>query len=144
MTGITNFDPDRFVSSEPETAKVVPLHKMPAAWEHGLSILADRGVPQGAAPDRWAQIVEDAGQIASRYLLPVVAAGWSMENLFGFDPDEPSGELSLAVVMRGRLLVHIDKDEAWLKSPGGAEFHRPRMRAGAPFLWNFSHGKAGK
>lgn len=143
MTAIADFDPDRFISS-PEPAKVAPLRDMPAEWAHGLTLLADRGLPRGASEKRWKQIVNDAASLGSRYLLPVVAAGWSIENLFGFDPDEINGELSLAVFMQGRLLLHIDDKEAWLKSPGRMAFFRPRMPAGSALLWNFNDRLLGK
>lgn len=142
MSGIANFDPDRFVAPEP--AKVVPIRTAPPEWEHGLELLADRALPRGAEAQRWAQIVADARRLATHYACWVIPAGWSIENLFGFDLDGPGGALSLAVAMRGRQLIHIDAQEAWLKAPGRMEFHRPMMPAGSPLLWTFNDRTSGK
>src|SRR5438128_10375216 len=101
MSGVFDFDPDRFIERQAAPAAVVPLRQMPDEWQHGLALLGDRLVPEGANPDRWAQVVADARRIATVYLDEVLKAAWSIENLFGFDPDEPSGFMGLAVAMRG-------------------------------------------
>jgi hypothetical protein len=137
MTGAFDFDPDRFIERPAASAEVAPLRSIPDEWEHGLTLLADRTPPHGATPERWAQVVADALQIATRYQEAVLRAGWDAANLFGFDPDQPQGFVGLAVRMRGRSLVDITATEATLKAEGRRVIHRPHMPADAPLLWNF-------
>lgn len=118
-------------------ADVEPGCRIPVDWERGLIQLAERGVPRGAGRDRWRQIVEDATALVRRYGQAVLAAGWSIENIFGFDPDPISGGYGLAVAMRGRLLVDITPRVAILKGDSRYEQHQPLMLDGAALLWNF-------
>jgi hypothetical protein len=135
MTGALDFDPDRFVDQAPPA--VLPLREMPPEWQHGLQLLADRNLPRGASADRWAQVIADAHQVATRYKDWALDAGWNIANLFGYDPDQPHGFVGLAVRMRGRRLIDIKPDEAIIRGANQVVFHRPLMPADAPLLWNF-------
>lgn len=144
MTGAFDFNPDRFLDPA-APADVVPLRQIPKEWAHGLQLLADRVLPAGVPQDRWAQVVADAVSLATRYADQVVAAGWDMANLFGFDPAEPTGRVGLAVRMRGRLLVSIDSAEAVLKAgPRSYVAHRPLLAPNAPLLWTFREARGSR
>lgn len=117
MSGVFEFDPDRFIDRPAEPAKVVPLRRIPDAWEHGLTLLHDRIPPPWATPERWAQVVSDALRLATTYQQEVLEAEWSIENLFGFDPARVDGFYGLAVALRGGNLVRIDATEAMIRLP---------------------------
>ncbi len=144
MSGIAGFDPDRFVRKAEATAEVVQLRPIRKEWEHGLSLLRDLPVPPGALEPRWRQIIGDATKLATIHQDDVIAAGWSIEDLFGFDLEQANGHLSLAVIMRGRKLLRIDASEAVVKSDSGLVFHHPHMPVGSTLLWNFDRQKRRK
>ena len=144
MSGAFEFDPDRFIERAERPADVVPLREIPDEWEHGLVLLHDRTLPRGATPERWAQIIADALQLATHYAEIVVPAGWSIENLFGFEPDQADGLFGLAVAMRGGVLAKIDSTDAVIRIGSTYTIHRPLMPAGSALLWTFDDRKSGK
>lgn len=136
MTGALSFDPDRFVQPAPAS---MPGGKfmVPKAWAHGLTLLADRMLPPGAADHRWKEVLSDARKIATIWQGMVKPAGWSIENLFGFDPRQIDGYFGLAVAIRGGALISIDAHEAIIRRPDWVSFHRPKLPAGSALLWTF-------
>lgn len=142
MSGF-NFDPTAFIKA-PQLAEQRPALAMPEDWADALDRIRARAVPRIATKVRWEQIVADAERIVTLYRDQVIAAGWSAENLFGFDPDEPNGFMGLAVVMRGAELVRITLEDAALKVGNVYKIHRPRMPDGCPMLWNFDDGRGSR
>lgn len=136
MNRVSSFDPDRFVAPAPAT--VQPLFDIPNAWSHGLILLADRVTPRGLAAERWRRIVSDAKKIATIWQHRVLPGGWSIENLFGFDPRLSDGAVGLAVALDGGELLSVEPHEAVIIYPGWTAIHRPRVPAGSALLWNFN------
>jgi len=137
VTGAFDFNPDRFLQADQPAAEVHKLHEMPKAWEHGLSLLAERNTPRGASVDRWQQVLADARRIATIHCEEALASGWNTANLFGYDPKQLHGWVGLAVRLRGRPLIKFRPEHAVIRIDGGYIWHRPEMANDAPLLWSF-------
>lgn len=141
MSGALAFDPLALIPAEPTLSPTeVKPPAAPREWLHGLELLGDRRAPRLADAVRWNQIIRDCWAIVDQSVL-IVAAGWSIENLFGFDPDGMSYDYGLAVALRGRRLSAINPDYATIPTAGGTLWHYPRLSVDAPMLWNFDERK---
>lgn len=137
MNKALSFDPGKIAPAP--APSVSPLHAMPLEWERGLVILSERAAPGRLPPERWSQIVADVTRIATIFGDEAQAAGWSIESLFGLDPE--GYEMSLALVLQGRPLIRITTEFASIETSTGYLWHHPRIPTGAPLLWAFDPRK---
>lgn len=134
MSGF-NFDPDAYIRRAEPTAR--PSAALPDDWVSGLDQLLARACPRSAKTARWEQVVADALRLSDRHADAILEAGWSTENIFGFDPKQSQGFIGLAVALRGAVLVRITSTEATMRTGNVYRIHRPLMPSGCSMLWNF-------
>lgn len=139
MSGFASFDPDRFVgeSRAPVPVAIGPV-SLPAEWQHAITLLQDAARPSYASAARWAQVVQDAVIFATTRAEEAVQAGWSLGNVFGFDPDQSDGFVGLVVDIRGASVLRVDPDVAWIPHERGCRFHYRRMPDDSPLLWQLN------
>ena len=146
MSAFASFDPDKFVgrtSAPPPPVERPAEPALPREWLHAIDLLRDASRPRFAAPERWSQLMRDAILFAETRGPEAIAAGWSLGNLFGFDPDQRDDLVGLAVDIRGDRVLRVDPDVAWIKHATGCRFHYRRMPDNSPLLWQLSRmGKA--
>lgn len=132
MTGF-NFDPDRFVGREPATpaaaVEPLPVHAdairgtvpglrerdyrdLPRDWAAGLRRMNTMDMPRGARRERWSELVLDAHRFAWGWHAEAVEKGWTLQTLFGFNPEEPfQDEAGLIFSIRGCRVVSVFEDD---------------------------------
>lgn len=146
MSAFASFDPDRFVQRPAPPAAAPeprPAPSLPREWLHAIDLLREASRPRFAGAQRWAQLISDAVLFAETRGPDAFAAGWSLGNLFGFDPEQPDDLVGLAVDIRGDSVLRIERDVAWIKHATGCRFHYRRMPDNSPLLWNLARlGKA--
>ena len=63
---------------------------IPRAWAEGFARLQTMACPAGMRPDRWQEMVDDAGRFLARWGAQAAALGWSTLDVFGAHPTHPS------------------------------------------------------
>ena len=112
---------------------------MPVDWATGLRQLGSRAVPDGATPDRWQQVVQDALNFAIGWADVAVEHNWSIGAVFGFDHRRPFDENSgLVVQIRGRRVIAMMRDARGREfadiKDGPRFYQRPALDVRPP-LW---------
>lgn len=138
MSGWTNFDPSRFIRDEaPPPAAPAPspspsgpppasdtirgtvpgirerdYRDLPRDWASGLRRMNTMDMPRGARRERWAELVLDAHRFAWGWQAEAIEQGWTLESLFGFNPNEPfQDEAGLVFSIRGARVLSLFKDD---------------------------------
>lgn len=115
---------------------------------HGLdaSLAADLRRLEGLAAPRivgkgaWRPIVDDALRIAREgWAASAVSLGWSVHDLFGIGPHDDLEFAGLAVWLRGRSIVVVDKDRAIVADGDRRAAYNRRNALGCEpvMLWQF-------
>lgn len=161
MKGALSFDPGPIASDPPRAESAPPPFSgraengpvarpaVPREWLHGMELLGDRRCPRVAKPERWDQIIRDCWAIITYWAPLVIEADWSIENVFGFDPEGGTYDYGLAVSLRGGRLVGFTGGYALIRkgapvvAGSASEYvrHHPRLQRGAPLLWTFDERK---
>ena len=121
------------------SADLVASTEMPIAWAEGVVALQMMAVPDGAAEVRWQQIVDDATNFAIRRHRRAIAAGWTIEDVFGFDPDDDGTSYGLVVEIRGGAPIVLDDGViAVNRGERSSYFYRGKGEPGVPMIWTIN------
>ena len=108
----------------------------PIAWQVALAGLDAATAPQGFAPDRWRQLVEDARWLADRHGGSAAALGWTASDLFGLD-DTMDGWGGLADRLAGaRRATFTDAVARWRSDQADGWLWRRTLRP-MRTIWEF-------
>lgn len=132
------FDPRAFIrSAEPERAPTVD-QGAPPAWRRGMALLTEMRGPDGIAPERWAQIVNDASLfVMSRCAWQAVEAGWTISDVFALDYED-AAVVGLVPGLRGDRVVDVTPEYASIKTNRGHRWHyRRHTPADSPPVWTY-------
>lgn len=143
MSGFASFDPDRFVGEIRAPVAIGPA-PLPSDWQHAITLLQDAARPSYASSARWAQVVQDAVIFANTRAEEAVQAGWTLGNVFGFDPDQPDGFVGLVIDIRGASVLRVDPNVAWIPHERGCRFHYRHMPDDSPLLWELARMGKGR
>lgn len=116
------------------------LAHLPDHWRAAMRSMAGSRAPQGATPDRWRAITRDAGWFLLSWHDRADELGWSVEDVFGYDPEEAPGAIGLAVALRGDRVADLFVDRrgrhfAHILTSAGARMHQRSMPQGTRPIW---------
>ena len=126
--------------SEPAAVRDEPIEDgIPRAWAEGLERLRTMVCPAGIRPDRWQQVIADAGRFLDQWGAQASALGWQTLDLFAAHPTHALQRLDFAglvILLHGDELVAITADTARTRRRSGAilTYYR-RPRSGGVPLW---------
>ena len=95
--------------------------------------------PAGMRPDRWQEMIDDAGGFLDRWAVKAAALGWDTASVFGAHAERPVERVDcagLVWLLHGDEVVAITADMARIRTRTGAlqTYHR-RPRPGVAPLW---------
>ena len=91
--------------------------------------------PPGIRPDRWRQVIIDAGRFLDHWGAQAAALGWGTLDVFGAHPTHPLQRLDcagLALLLHGDEVLAVTADSARTRRRSGAiltYYRRPRPEA---------------
>jgi hypothetical protein len=131
VSGLADFDPDRFLSPVAEPPAPIVTAELPRDWSIGLARLADANPPRGADPARWQQIIDDAEAFAQAWHDEALRLGWTLADVFGF------GEFAfgVAVAIRGGRVVSMTEAYAIIADGDRRRAHYRRPAESVEPLW---------
>ena len=138
MSGTGSFDPNAFIRSAPERPIEVG---MPPTWRAGMTALGDTRPPRDLAAARWAELIRDAKRLAlSRAAELAIDSGWTLVDVFAFDPVDPG--VGLVAAIRGGRVINVTPDYAAITTPHGHRWHyRRHTPPDSPLIWTERGGR---
>lgn len=112
---------------------------IPRLWAEGFARLQMTPCPAAMRPDRWRQVIDDAGRFLDRWAAKAAALGWDTASVFGVHADRPIervGCAGLVWLLRGNEIEAISSSVARIRTRSGAVqiYDRRPQSAGVP-LW---------
>lgn len=125
-----------------ERAAIVEIDgALPREWAEGLARLDCMPCPDSVHPERWAEVVNDAGRFADAWAAKAVALGWNVLDVFGVHPGKPDARfdrMGLVWLLRGKRILAISEDAAKLETSKGYQTFRRVARPEGVALWELS------
>jgi hypothetical protein len=118
-------------------------HHQPRNVAEAVASLTVMPPPDGMAPERWRQLVEDAGRFASTRWAEAQAKGWSVLEIFGCSPGfaRRLDRDGLVMLLYGRPVGSITPEYIEIVASGRDVLRFPRGKGvGATAIWNTSGG----
>ncbi len=143
------------VEDVPDPAEVLEREGMILAnghtgpWADEAARLFTMRRPSAYTPQRWQEILNDAGVFLDRWGKQAHALGWSPVDTFGFDPVSPHanpGTLGLVLLLEGRPVIALTADSATIECGKGVTTRFFRSSGGREVsipLWSMEGGKHG-
>ena len=114
---------------------------IPRAWAEGFARLQMTACPAAMRPDRWRQMIDDAGRFLDRWAAKAAALGWDTASVFGVHADRPIERVDcagLVWLLRGDEIGRSrpawrgsEREAALFKSTIGGRGPRWRATVGA-------------
>lgn len=101
---------DSGVDQEERAAIVEFDAGIPREWAEGFARLCEMPRPHGFSPQRWRQLLDDAGKFMDCWASRVAALGWTTEEVFGVHPVAPDARQDakgLVALIGGHQVVAV-------------------------------------
>ncbi len=125
--------PERGDFQEDRAAIIEHDANLPREWADGFARLCTIPRPAAVTPERWTQVINDAGKFCDRWAAKAAALGWQTLDVFGCHHAKPDARLDaagLVWLICGNEVVAIGPDAVILRTHSGASHTiRPRTVA---------------
>jgi hypothetical protein len=112
---------------------------IPHAWAEGFARLQMTAYPAAMRPDRWRQMIDDAGRFLDRWAAKAAALGWDTASVFGVHADRPIERVDcagLVWLLRGNDIEAISPSVARIRTRSGAvQIYDRRPQSPSVPLW---------
>jgi hypothetical protein len=111
---------------------------LPLEWAQAFATVEQMPKPETAESARWEQIMSDARSFMWRCASHAVAAGWSVADAFGYDPEGATSDVGFVLLIDGGRPVVDDEGGACALSTDGKRtwFRIGKLRSDIPMIWN--------
>jgi len=122
-----------------ERAAIIEANGVPREWAEGFATLCTMPRPAAYTPQRWQQLVDDAGRFLDSWGWQAAGLGWKALDAFGVNPDASECRydcMGLVPLLQGRPVLAITASTARINCGNGVSQTYVRSKqAGAVALW---------
>ncbi len=141
--------PDSNADSFEERAALVEYGAgVPHDWADGFARLAVMPRPAAYSPDRWHQIIDDAGRFLDCWAEDAARLGWDAASVFGVGStasEARTDQKGVVALIRGWKVTGVAVDRVTVRNPktdNTLSIYRRADAAGRVMLWEIDHGRA--